>query len=213
MPSHFIVLPGGGYRVHGRDGAPAVAWLRSLGAEAELFEYPLHTRHPGPLRAIRDVVARARAEGAERIVLVGFSAGGHAAGLAALAPGASADERVDAVVLGYPVVSFQLVRAGVTRDTLIGEDASEHARAETSLDHLVSPDSPPFFIWHTVEDGVIPVEHSYLLAESLLEVGVSHELHVFPHGGHGLGQATGEPGVEAWPMLCAAWLRAGRHIP
>jgi acetyl esterase/lipase len=155
---------------------------------------------------VRAEIARVRHAGADRVVLVGFSAGGHAAGLAALVPDAAEIERADAVVLGYPVVSFQLARAGVTRDTLIGDDAPAELRARTSLDLLVRPDAPPFFIWHTVEDDVIPVEHSYRLGDSLRAAGVSHELHIFPRGAHGIGQAVGVPGVEAWPELCRTWL-------
>ncbi|HTL40250.1 MAG TPA: alpha/beta hydrolase [Pseudolysinimonas sp.] len=209
--THAIVLPGGGYRVHGRDGAPAAAWLRGLGLPAQVFEYPLFTRHPGPLTAVRAEIARVRRAGAERVVLVGFSAGGHAAALAALAPDAAQLERADAVVLGYPVVSFQLARAGVTRDTLIGDDAPAELRAQTSVDLLVTPDAPPFFIWHTAEDEVIPVEHSYRLGDSLRAAGVSHELHIFPHGAHGIGQATGVTGVQAWPELCRTWF-AGQGL-
>ena len=206
MSTRFIVLPGGGYRMHGGDGEPAAVWLRALGLDAQLFAYPLNVRHPRPQFAIRAEVARVRAAGADRVVLVGFSAGGHAAALAALAPGAADDEAVDAVVLGYPVVSFQLPRAGVTRDTLIGDDAPDGLREQTSVDRLVTRDAPPFFIWHTVEDEVIPVQHSYLLATALADAGVSHELHVFPRGPHGLGQAVGVPGVQVWPELCRAWL-------
>jgi acetyl esterase/lipase len=45
--------------------------------------------------------------GAQRIGLIGFSAGGHLAGLAALAPGAAPDETVQFAVLGYAVTSMQ----------------------------------------------------------------------------------------------------------
>jgi hypothetical protein len=34
------------------------------------------------------------------------------------------------------------------------------------------------------------------------------ELHVFPRGTHGLGMASGAPGVCRWPDLAAAFLRA-----
>ena len=50
-----------------------------------------------------DEIDRRRGAGAQRIGLIGFSAGGHLAGLAALAPGAAADETVQFAVLGYAI--------------------------------------------------------------------------------------------------------------
>ena len=78
-------------------------------------------------------------------------------------------------------------------------------RAATSLEKLVTASAPPFFIWHTADDAAVPVEHAYLLAQSLHEHGVKHALHVFQHGRHGLGLAEGT-GAEAWTALCALWL-------
>src|SRR5690606_34032355 len=133
-PLHVLVLPGGGYRRHApHEGEPVAAWLRGLGHDASVFAYPVATPHPTPLDAVRAEVRRVRAAGATRVALLGFSAGGHAAGMAAYAP-ASADERVDAVVLGYPVVSMMLPTHRGSREKLLGAQASWDARRATSLD-------------------------------------------------------------------------------
>ncbi len=213
MADHIIVLPGGGYTdLAPHEGEPIAAWLRGVGVAASVFEYPVQTRHPGPLNAIRAEVRRVRASGAERVGLLGFSAGGHAAGLAALAPDAAAPdsataERVDLAILCYPVVSMELETHAHSRMQLIGLDASPELRAATSLDRLVTPASPPFFVWHTSEDEAVPVEHSYLLGSALARNGIPHALHVFSRGRHGLAFAAGEGTAEAWTTLCAAWLR------
>src|SRR5690606_3223232 len=160
---------------------------------------------PAPLDAVRAEVRRVRAAGATRVALLGFSAGGHAAGMAAYAP-ASADERVDAVVLGYPVVSMMLPTHRGSREKLLGAQASWDARLATSLDQLVAPGAPPSFVWHTAADAVVPVQHSYLLGMALAAAGVPHELHVLPGEEHGVGLAEGQP-AGAWRALCAEWLR------
>jgi acetyl esterase/lipase len=212
---HIIVLPGGGYAVHApHEAEPIAEWLFELGVEASVFRYPVHTRHPGPLDAVRDAVRAARDAGATRVGLLGFSAGGHAAGMAALAPRSSdpataAAERVDAVVLGYPVVSMLLPTDAGSRTNLLGDAPTEAERAATSLDRLVSAEAAPFFVWHTGADERVPVEHSYLLGQALAAAGVPHELHVFPEGAHGLGLAADAPGAHAWPGLCADWLQRG----
>jgi dienelactone hydrolase len=99
---HLIVLPGGGYSQHvAHEGEPIVGWLNGLSVRASVFRYPLQVRHPEPLNALRTEIRRLRDDGAERIGLIGFSAGGHLAGLAALAPG-DLSEAVDFAELGPP---------------------------------------------------------------------------------------------------------------
>ena len=209
----IIVLPGGGYRMHApHEAEPVADWLDALGVATRVFRYPVGMRHPVPLEAVRATVRDARAAGARRVGLLGFSAGGHAAGMAALAPGATAADRVDAAILCYPVVSMLLPTHVGSRATLIGSGAGDTERAATSLERLVTPDSPPFFIWHTAEDDVVPPVHSYLLGQALAANGVAHELHMFPHGGHGLGFAQATPGAAEWPTLCEQWLRRSGWI-
>lgn len=207
MTTHVIVLPGGGYRHHAaHEGEPVAEWLRTLGAETSVYKYPVKTRHPGVVDAIRLEVAKARDAGADKVGLLGFSAGGHAAGYAAFTtPG------IDFAILGYPVVSMLLETHRGSRVSLIGAHASPDLRAATSLERLVTASSPPFFVWHTAEDAAVPVEHAYLLGQALAANGVPHALHVFERGKHGLGLATGEA-ASAWTELCAAWLREHRLV-
>jgi hypothetical protein len=106
--THTIVLPGGGYAAHApHEAEPVASWLSEIGMQASVFRYPLNVRHPAPLDALRAEIRRRRADGAQRIGLIGFSAGGHLAGLAALAPGAAADQTVQFAVLGYAITSME----------------------------------------------------------------------------------------------------------
>jgi acetyl esterase/lipase len=207
--THVIVLPGGGYAGHADNEAEPIAeWLGQLGLSTSVFRYPVHARHPGPLEAVRAEVRRIRTNGAERVALLGSSAGGHLAGHAALSAASSTLERVDAVMLCYPVVSMELDTDKGSQQELLGPSPSTEARVATSLDRLVTATAPPFFIWHTADDPSVPVQHSYLLAQALAHADVPHALHVFPAGTHGLGLAEGSGEPEAWPGLCAAWLSA-----
>jgi acetyl esterase/lipase len=105
--THMIVLPGGGYAAHTpHEAEPVARWLGETGVQASVFRYPLNVRHPAPLDALRAEIGRRRAAGAQRIGLIGFSAGGHLAGLAALAPGAAPDQTVQFAVLGYAITSM-----------------------------------------------------------------------------------------------------------
>jgi acetyl esterase/lipase len=137
---------------------------------------------------------------------MGFSAGGHLAGLAALAPGAGVARRVDFAVLGYSITSMETETYRPARLILLGEHATPEQRRAASLDALVTPQSPPFFIWHTAEDIYVPPEHTYRLASALAANGVSHAVHVFAHGPHSLGLARGAGDAELWTDLAASWL-------
>jgi len=163
------------------------------------------------MNALRAEIRRLRAGGAERIGLIGFSAGGHLAGLAALAPGGGADDTVDFAVLGYAITSMETETYRPARMILLGEDATPQLRRETSLNTLVTESSPPFFLWHTAEDPYVPPEHTYRFAASLAAHAVPHTAHVFAHGPHSLGLARGSGDAAAWTGLAASWIDEQRH--
>ncbi|MFG2524589.1 alpha/beta hydrolase [Streptomyces sp. NPDC048527] len=205
--THLIVLPGGGYAMHSaHEAEPIVGWLTGLGLAANVFRYPLDVRHPEPLLALRAEIRRRREQGAERIGLIGFSAGGHLAGHAALAPTEDPRESVQFAVLGYPITSMETETYRPSRIILLGEDAAPDLRRQTSLDRLVTAQSPPFFLWHTAEDAYVPAEHTYRLAAALSAHDVPHTVHVFAHGPHSLGLASGAGDAAVWTRFAASWI-------
>jgi acetyl esterase/lipase len=214
LETHFIVLPGGGYAAHAENEAePIVDWLSELTINATVLRYPLQARHPVPLNAIRAEVRRLRAMGVKRVGVIGFSAGGHLGGHAALSDASGSDARIDLAVLGYAITSMEIETYRPARLILLGEDASAELRRATSLDAIVTPGAPPFFIWHTAEDPYVPVDHSYRLASALAAHEVPHALHVFAQGPHSLGLARGAGEASAWTELAADWLTARLGIP
>jgi acetyl esterase/lipase len=207
VEAHFIVLPGGGYAAHAENEAePIVDWLRELGIPATVLRYPLDARHPIPMEAVQSEIRRLRAMGVTLVGAIGFSAGGHLGGHAALSDSSRGDTRIDLAVLGYAITSMEMETYRPARLILLGEDAPPELRRATSLDALVTADAPPFFIWHTAEDPYVPVEHSYRLAGALAAHDVPHALHVFSKGPHSLGLARGAGEASAWTELAADWL-------
>ena len=88
---------------------------------------------------------------------------------------------------------------------LIGESPEEKLVRQTSSELQVKPGLPPVFLWHTMEDKMVPVEHAQLYAAALHAHGVPHELHLYQHGDHG----TGLIGTEhPWFADLVFWLRA-----
>jgi acetyl esterase/lipase len=207
MTTHVVVLPGGGYWTHAdHEAGPVADWLETLGYSAGVLRYPLQTRHPGPLDALRREIADRRHIGHTRVGVMGFSAGGHLAGQGALAPDLTPEQRPDFAVLCYAITSMELATYRAAQDILLGNSPTEQARWETSLDRLVTPSAPPMFLWHTAEDAYVAPEHAYRLAAALSAAGRPHALHVFSHGPHSLGLAKGSGQAEQWTALAAAWL-------
>ena len=118
-------------------------------------------------------------------------------------------------MLGYTITSMETATYRPARIILLGEDATPQLRRETSLDALVGPSAPPFFVWHTAEDIYVPPEHTYRLAAALAANDVPHTVHVFAHGPHSLGLARDAGDAAIWTTLAAAWIaeQAGDSAP
>jgi acetyl esterase/lipase len=216
----MLVLPGGGYgHQAGHEAEPVAEWLASLGIHAYVLRYRVAPhRHPAPLEDAKAAVLQIRDESnglavdRARVGVLGFSAGGHLAATlsTAVATGNSGLDRQAAVpdltVLCYPVVSYMDdVHQGCV-DNLLGASPSEDLLREVSAELHVTAATPPAFVWHTADDAAVPVHHSLAYAGSLVRAGIPAELHVFPHGRHGLGLAPADPGPAQWTSLCEAWL-------
>lgn len=226
----ILICPGGGYSMRAAHEGEAIARaFNDAGWHAFVLQYRVKpARFPLSLedavRAIR--LIRSQAEPwrlrPDRIAVCGFSAGGHlAASLGTLhADPAVADigdtalsARPDAMILGYPVILAGDNGHRGSFDRLLGREATEAQRRTLSLEQRVSADTPPTFLWHTSEDGGVPVQNSLLFGASLRDHRVPFELHVYPHGRHGLGLVDNEQDpviarAAQWFPNAVAWLRS-----
>jgi acetyl esterase/lipase len=220
-----IVCPGGGYGGRApHEGAPIAKWLNSLGVASFVLDYRVKPyKHPIPLGDAQRGIRLVRARAAEwkidpkRIGILGFSAGGHLAASAgtlfdagkpdAADPIDRPSSRPDALILCYPVISFGEFRHHGSMVNLIGDNPDPDLRKKLSLENSVTRETPPTFLWHTSDDGGVPVENSLQFAAALHKNKVLFALHVFPHGNHGLGLAANVPEVKEWPALAGEWLK------
>ena len=223
-----IVAPGGSYArlsMNNEGRAPA-NYLNALGIAAFVLRYRLGPKYHHPIelgdaqRAIRTVRARA-AEwhiAADRIGIMGFSAGGHLASSAsthfdagkpdAADPIDRVSSRPDFAVLAYPVISFvePWTHQG-SKTNLLGEHPDAALARSLSSETQVTPATPPAFIYHTNADTVVPVENAVAYFLALRKAGVPAEMHVFRNGPHGTGLGQQDLALAEWPRLLANWLR------
>lgn len=227
----LLMAPGGGYRwvVMDKEGYETAERFAASGVTVFVMTYrlPQEGWAAGPdtplqdaQRAMRLVRARADTYGIDpkRVGVMGFSAGGHVAGMLGLAwdrpvyaPTDAADRlsaRPDFSVLIYPVATMRKAHAHVgSRQNLLGDAPTATKEAAYSLEALARPDAPATFLVHAVDDASVPVENSLALFDALRARKVPVEMHLFQEGGHGFGirYAVGLP-AAAWPDLVLGWM-------
>ncbi len=229
--SAVIVLPGGAYLAlaGNLEGRQVADWFAARGFRAFVLSYRLPGNgYPLPIplldarRAVQTVRARARDYfiAPNRIVIVGFSAGGHLAALAAtqFVPGKPdaedpierASSRPDYLVLGYPWLgAISSDTSHLTYCQLFKVmDQCEALRAAYSPELFVTKETPPTFWYHTFNDETVPVEQGMRFYEALIKAGVPAEAHIFANGSHGSGLGKGDAALDQWPNLLEIWLRS-----
>ncbi len=229
-----VVFPGGGYSglATEYEGNQPAKWLAGLGVSAFVVKYRLGSpgyRHPIEMwdgqRAIRWVRAHARQYGIDpkRVGVLGFSAGGHLAATVSThydsGNAAAADSidrqgcRPDWSLLGYPVITMDasFTHAG-SRSMLLGDSPSQVLVDSLSNEKQVNAATPPAFLFHAKDDGVVQVKNPIAYYDSLIKRKVPAEIRLYEKGGHGFGLADGVGGapkdtiLATWPGLAAAWM-------
>ena len=204
-----IILPGGGYNILADDheGGEIGRFLNGHGIVALTLLYRVPTGafaepDAGPVMDAQKSVSIVRERAGElgidpsRIGLMGFSAGGHTALVAATTkasfPGAdaAASARPDCTILIYP----WRVLAAEGKELWPGV--------------VVDGATTPMFIAQTADDSASPAKGAVALFSALLDAKVPAELHVYERGGHGYGLRRREqaPGTGDWPARLVDWL-------
>lgn len=226
----IVIFPGGGYgALADHEGAGYARWFNELGLAGFVVKYRLGSngyRHPAMLqdaaRSVRWVRAHASEYGVdpERIGVIGSSAGGHLAStilthfdhgnVESEDPVERLSSRPDWGILCYPVITMQEFTHQGSRRNLLGENPDSELLWLLSNELQVSPQTPPCFLWHTLEDKGVPMENSLMFAQALRKANVPFALHIYQKGRHGIGLA-GNPeqpeSLHPWTRDCAFWLK------
>ena len=228
----MVVCAGGGYGMNlwkGAEGARTAEWLNHHGIVAAVLQYrlPRGNRHR-PLsdvqRAIRTVRSKAGqwSVDPQRIGIIGYSAGGHLASMAATkfdggnANSADPLERIscrpDFAVLVYPVITMGADTHAGSRKNLLGPDPSEELIKLFSSEQQVTRITPPTFLAHATDDKLVPPSNSKMFHDAMVLHKVRTKYLELPNGGHGLSGYKG-PSWEAWKSGSLEWMREIRMLP
>ncbi len=225
-----LITPGGGYKwvVIDKEGYEVARWLAARGWTVFVLFYRLPGEGwaAGPdialsdaQRAIRLIRSRAPAYRIrpDRVVAMGFSAGGHVCADLATRFDAKTYMPVDAADaldarpdLAAPIYLVQsmtppLAHPG-SRERLLGRNPTAEQERAYAPARNVTARTPPMFLLHAEDDAAVPVGNTLELRDAMKAAKVPVDTHLFAEGGHGFGLrlAAGKP-VAIWPELFAGW--------
>lgn len=201
-----LILPGGAYRYcSDREADPVAAAYLKAGYQAFILRYSVceDAVWPNPLSDYEQAMElmRRRADEwmlyADKIAVIGFSAGGHLAAAAAT----MSQNRPNAAILGY----------AVTGEAVKGCNPSA---PDTNL--AVDSNTCPCFLFSSRTDNVVPVINSIKFMEGLAAADVAFESHIYAYGPHGF--STCDTSVQSkdtelctripnWVSDSIGWLR------
>ena len=231
----IIVCPGGGYCfLSEREAEPIALQYFAAGLNVFILRYSIREKAVNNAPLIESALAvkylRDHAEeyfiDPDYIFITGFSAGGHCAAMCGTlwndpavreALGIDRGEAPEginkptATVLCYPVITGGPYAHRGSIDTLCGGPSAGTAGADRfSLELHVDSTTAPAFIWHTFNDGGVPIQNTLLYASAMAAAGVPFEYHVYPDGVHGLSLCNSETSLGQAYLdnpVCAGWLK------
>ncbi len=201
-----IIIPGGGYYnvCSYSEGWPMAQELYERGYNCFVLYYRVfpNAYMPKPIEDVASLVDFIKRTFAyldiNSYLLLGFSAGGHLAGMWASKQGYLKYNlpKPKYLCLTYPVVDLSLNK-GVTKINCLGENCKENDITKYSVYTNVDKDYPVTYLSQGKNDQCISFENSVIMDKALSENGVKHYYKVYEDAPHGFSCGVGTQ-AEGW---------------
>lgn len=209
----IVACPGGAYTMLaiGHEGLDMASWFNAQGITYAVLKYRMpHGHHDVPLsdvqEAIRIMHKNAKQWNIKKVGVMGSSAGGHLASTAATH--FTQETRPDFQILFYPVITMDPTYTHMgSHDNLLGKSASKELETLYSNEKQVTSQTPPAFIMHSSDDGLVSVKNSIEYYMALTNKQVSATMHIYPTGDHGWGYQDRFIYKRQWTGELEKWLR------
>lgn len=208
-----VICPGGGYGMLAMDheGYEMAKWFAANGITGAVLKYRMPNHHPEvpledavqALRIMAGLEAGATGYTADKVGIVGSSAGGH---LAAMASTIGSFKPAFSVLF-YPVITaVQGKRHQGSFINLLSEQRTPEQDAAYSLESRVTVDTPPAILLLSDDDKTVPPVNSTLYYNALKAHGIEASMHIYPSGGHGWGIRDSFRYKAQWQDAVLDWL-------
>ena len=228
----IVICPGGGYAylAINKEGYKVAKWLNTMGITAFVLKYRLPSdlimedKAIGPLQDAQESIRFIRRNAAkwgvtaEKVGVIGFSAGGHLASTLSTHYNDMVYKAIDGIsarpdfsILIYPVLSMEekITHKG-SRNLLLGTDPPAALVEKYSNEKQIDSLTPHTYIVHAMDDKTVPVENSVNYFFGLKKNSVPCEIHFYEKGGHGFG--LGNNGTSRnWTKQCEEWLLFNKY--
>ena len=192
---------------------------------------------PNPLVELAEAISIVRKNAKEwavdedRISVLGFSAGGNLAGLLGtywtedwleeLVGNKKSLYKPNYLVLAYAaldlITTSEESEVPVSLAITGNINASKEKLRKVSPSYHVNEHTPPSFIWHTLEDTLVPANNALKFATAMAEHNRPYELHIYEKGVHGVALGDSRTSrkenqsnkhAASWVNLLLGWLEA-----
>jgi acetyl esterase/lipase len=225
----IVICPGGGYSVivYEGEGISIAKAFAQKGVAAFILKYRLPNdsfqvnKTIAPLQDAQQAIKMVRDSAsvwgvdANKVGIMGFSAGGHVASTeathfkkAVIENKSNTNLRPDFQILVYPVISMQdSLTHKDSRRQLLGTNPSKETIDLYSNELQVDKDSPPAYLTHATDDKVVDVDNSIIYFEKLRRNHVPVEMHIYQKGNHGF--VFKHPG---WMEPLLEWMESNKWM-
>ena len=224
-----IICPGGSYRYLGikKEGVHVAQWFQQNDISAFVLRYRTglyKNRHPAMIQDLQRAIQHVKENHTTyridscKIGVLGFSAGGHLAGIAAtyydinfmldLGVKTTVSLRPDFVAMIYPVVSMtDSLAHRKSRRNLLGAHYTPEMQQMMSLELNVHDNMPPVFMIHCKKDKTVDYRNSLYFHNALIRQNIPCDFTLYNEKGHGFGFDPQSTHAPSWINHFIPWLR------
>ncbi len=232
----LIIAPGGSYMYcSDREGLPVAFKFLAKGYQCFVLTYHCEdqSEYPIPFKDLAEAVKHVKDNkdlygiDENEISLLGFSAGGHLVGTYGALIGnkdfqeememTEDDLRVKNLILGYPAIHLKPIVDAICETKAfdqVGKLFTNYRKIKDGY-AMAHKGMPRTFVFHAVDDPLVPVVISLEYVQRLSDLGVEVEFYMPSIGGHGF--STGDdlanygrdinPRISIWIDLVDKWIR------
>lgn len=212
--SAVVLVHGGGWEAGDKRTyiKPWFTTLTAAGIPWFTINYRLAPNHPHPaaVEDIEDAVRYIRKHYTKHLVLMGESAGGHLAALAAV----RGKIKVDGLVSFYgihDIPAWRTQRGSLPRNiSLYLPRATDAQLREASPVTYLRPGQPPMLLVHGKADSGVPFAQSTEFCAAAKQHQIPCELLLIEGAPHGVENWESNPAFQIWKSPTVDWLR--RHL-